>query len=433
MDFVNHTPFPALAYAGIDQHEQIFHIVALRQSLAFASGTLAYADVQTPLCDSDLPLDPDRPRDGLRQESDLCPYKPRCDVIANTTAYAPAGGPCALFTAGLAVTRPPRPDAPPATLIDKTLTIRGPRAFTRRGPAGLFLRQVLRAATFGILTPPAWTLGAPQAITMLPLRPCHAYGGEYRIDTGDATRPMPHVACAANPAGTGLADAAAFKAGAMRSVAAPQIEHPGAALDADLFCLALKRGTAGAAVTRPAAFEPAGFGPRAKAHPDRGPLVGTIDQAFVDGGAALPADFDFAFWNAAPPDQQTDFLQGDETFELVNLCAPDAPGARSDAQGNTSLRLTLPGHECFLLCRQRDGVLYRHPMALDTVLIEPEHRSVTLVWRAVLPVAPALRACEARMWTHAERDRAAPETVAFAAMAVAADVADAVIATGALK
>lgn len=130
-------------------------------------------------------------------------------------------------------------------------------------------------------------------------------------------------------------------------------------------------------------------------------------------GAALPPDFDFAFWNAAPPDQQTDFWQGDETIELLNLCSTATPGASVDARGHTHLRLALPAHECFLLCRQRDGTLFRHALVIDTVLVEPERRTLALIWRAALPQTLALRACEARLWTHEERDRAQRDATAF--------------------
>ena len=43
------TPFPALAFEGIDQHEQSFHVLALRQTLTWdESGQLDYADEQAP-------------------------------------------------------------------------------------------------------------------------------------------------------------------------------------------------------------------------------------------------------------------------------------------------------------------------------------------------------------------------------------------------
>ena len=435
MEFINHTPFPAIAYAGVDQHAQLFHLVALRQTLSFATGAPTYADVQAPLCESDLPLDETSPRAGLRQESDLCPYKPRCDVLVDATAYAPGGQALAQFDIRLTVTRP---GAPAVTLVDKALRISGARTFTRRSLTGRVWRQLLRAASAGLYSATPWTLGAAQAIGTLPLRPCHAYGGEYRINAGDAAAkrvplklrlgenalanhpdagaapaglPVFHAVCAANPAGTGLPDAAYFHATGTRRIAAPQIEHAAALWDARAFCQALKHDLP-APLSTPAC-EPAGFGPRPKSHPARRALAGTIDRAFIDSGAALPPDFDFAFWNAAPPDQQTDFWQGDEIIKLLNLCSAATPGASVDARGHTHLRLALPAHECFLLCRQRDGTLFRHALVIDTVLVEPERRTLALIWRAALPQTLALRACEARLWTHEERDRAQRDATAF--------------------
>lgn len=85
MDFLNHTPFPAMAFSGIDQHGQTFDVIVLRQTLSFASSRLEYADVQSPLCEIDTPFDTE-PDSDFRQESDPAPFKPRCDVIVNATA-----------------------------------------------------------------------------------------------------------------------------------------------------------------------------------------------------------------------------------------------------------------------------------------------------------------------------------------------------------
>ena len=106
MNFINHTPFPAQAFEGIDQHGRAFHVVVLRQTLSFADGKLVYADVQAPLCDADTAHADGA---GTRQESDLCHFKPRCDIIANATAYAPPGKPCTHCVARLTVRRPDTP------------------------------------------------------------------------------------------------------------------------------------------------------------------------------------------------------------------------------------------------------------------------------------------------------------------------------------
>jgi hypothetical protein len=58
MELRNTTPFPALAFQGVDQYAQRFHVVALRQTLVWdAQGQLSYAPMQTPLCVADQYFD----------------------------------------------------------------------------------------------------------------------------------------------------------------------------------------------------------------------------------------------------------------------------------------------------------------------------------------------------------------------------------------
>lgn len=129
---------------------------------------------------------------------------------------------------------------------------------------------------------------------------------------------------------------------------------------------------------------------RPKHHPDRAALAGTIDDAFIDGDAWLPADFDFAFWNAAWPDQQVDRLHGDEVIELTNLCAPDVPALSRDAQGNGVLRLTLPAFQPYLLLRFEVGQLAPVPLAIDTLIVEPDGTRLIAVFRALIAKTPAV-------------------------------------------
>ena len=121
----------------------------------------------------------------------------------------------------------------------------------------------------------------------------------------------------------------------------------------------------------------------------------------------------FAVWNAAPPDQQCGFLNGDEVIELVNLCPSRTPGATCDRQGHTWLRLTLPGNLPFILTRFDSGALGEVAANLDTLLIDVEARQVTCVWRATLGSAPPVRRLEARLLRPAQltalrADAAAP-------------------------
>jgi hypothetical protein len=147
---------------------------------------------------------------------------------------------------------------------------------------------------------------------------------------------------------------------------------------------------------------------RPKNHPERSRLSGTRDDAFTQSEAWLPADFNFAIWNASPPDQQCPFLEGNEIIELYNLCAPNAIGAKINEYGDTVLTLNLPAQSCFVLGRMENWVLFTQPMVIDTVIIEPQLRQLSLVWRIVLDNNPDLpiRVLEARMRSFQERDAA---------------------------
>lgn len=464
MEFVNHTPFPALAFAGIDQFDQGFHVLVLRQTLTWGDdGELIFADSQAPLCEVDEYFGAMN-ASSVRVESDLCQYKPKCDVIVNATAYAPQmTGPAQSllrrFEVRLVVKRPDTPaplppepqglnpltSASPAEraqwraaaahaqahaipgqrLIDKTLTVTGERWFReKQWPFRLFW-WVLKWASLGLIRRNPWKLTAPQKLTALPLRYEYAFGGQCRIDAGDnaAKRvnkklrltpeqqaqhpdqpaPIAHTVCELNPIGLGYSEAWHLKASKQKRVAAPQIETPTAPISAKLFWHAqngkLKREEAPLA-----AFTPAGLSVNPKSHPARRKLGGTIDTAFIQSDKWLPDDFDFGVWNAAPSDQQIEFLQGDEIIELTNLCAPSTPGATTDPRGNTQLTLTLPANVCFSLVRLDSGEMFIHPLQLDTVIVEPETANVSLVWRTVLaqePDAP-IRAIEARLQSRAE-------------------------------
>lgn len=426
MEFRNHTPFPALAFEGIDQHDNAFHVVVLRQTLSYATGQLIYADEQAPLCEVDE-FWGEMNHSSVRQESDLCQYKPKCDVIVNGTAYAPRSQAVTRFDVRLQVYRPgpPRslPEAPqglnqrmtPSTadlekwqravakikaepppvvsLIDKTLSVCGERHFEKQG----------------LLSLGGWQLSTPKTVSSLPLRYEFAFGGQCRVDPDEAIAkrvaqrqwltkeqceqhpdqdnpPLAHTVYEPNLLGRGFVQAWYLDATEQRSVAAPQIEDPKAAVTSEAFMKLLQPISKSANPAKPAPYpiEPASFGIRAKTHPKRRALLGTVDQAFIESKAWLPEDFDFAIWNAAPEDQQTEHLQGDETIELTNLCQANTPCCTTDAQGNTHLTLTLPADECYVQIRMKDGLVAATPLAIDTVLIEPDSQTLTLVWRAVL-------------------------------------------------
>ena len=83
----------------------------------------------------------------------------------------------------------------------------------------------------------------------------------------------------------------------------------------------------------------------------------------------LPPDFDDRYFQMAPADQQIDMPRGGEEVQLVNLTP----------EGRVSFRLPSTALPMSLFKQQQkvfDGEVYP-----DTILIDPENRRFSLVWR----------------------------------------------------
>lgn len=409
MEFRNLTPFPAMSFDGLDQHDRRFHTVVMRLSFEVQEdGALAFAQVQTPLATSDEYYgEPNR--SSVRQESDLAPYKPQTDVIVVADACAPQGRASTLFPVALRIDDVSTAGAAAgAPVLRKVLLVSGPREWRRRHPA-------LRA--LGLFMLPPWRLTAPAPIGTLPLRYEYAYGGENKILASDPAarrvptrdrlpgrQPLPgnaesqdaiaHGVCDCNPLGRGHAERWYLRAARPAHIPAPQVEAPD---------------EAAARLGKP--MTPAGFGVVGRAWTPRLALAGTYDERWLEERhPRLPADFDFSYWNGAPADQQvTPHLSGDERIALFNLC-PQAQGTGRDADGNTVLSFDLPGHLPFVLVRFDDGRLGELAARLDTLIVDAapdagnpgRKASVVCVWRATVASEPAVRVLEARMLSRAD-------------------------------
>lgn len=451
MQLTNHTPFHAQDFVGIDQYGQEFYVIALRQTLEWndAAG-LTYAADQQPLCESDVYWG-DPHLTSIRQESDFCHFKPKCDVIVNATAYAPGGVPAPAFPVRLQVRLPDiAGDAESPQhgdlLVNKELRVVGTRQFEKKTAAGQMMSQLLRATTLGAMKHSAWVLSPPTPVMSVPLRAEYGFGGECRVvaDTEAAKRlpssqllndvqraahslfdaqanrsTIAYSSFPLNPLGRGFVEKWFVEATHSAMVPAPQIEAVDSPLSEQDFDACLH----GHVDDRLAGTVRTGYGVRPKSHPDRKRLAGTVGDEFATSGQWLPADFDFAVWNAADPDQQTQFLHGGEVIELINMCPAGAGGAQQDSLGNTVLTLKLPENECYVLLRLDSGEMFTHPMAIDTVIVEPDERSVSLVWRTVIAKLSdvPLRAAEAMMRTHAERDLDRQEVEAYKSLMTKGD------------
>ncbi|NUP12383.1 MAG: DUF2169 domain-containing protein [Polyangiaceae bacterium] len=142
-------------------------------------------------------------------------------------------------------------------------------------------------------------------------------------------------------------------------------------------------------------LDPAGFGPRGRTWA-RTTQLGTYDDRWLaTRWPGFPEDFDFGYFNAAPPDQQVEgYLRGDETLTFENMHPDHArfeswlPGIRvrsfigdnrtaSDARRSEA---SIRTHD--------DGCLVREVvLRLDTLWVDMDAALLCLVWRGIYPTA----------------------------------------------
>ncbi|MDI1450235.1 DUF2169 domain-containing protein [Polyangium sp. 6x1] len=133
---------------------------------------------------------------------------------------------------------------------------------------------------------------------------------------------------------------------------------------------------------------PAGFGPIARAWPARKRLLGATPRSALEGRIAeIPPGFDAAYFQAAPFDQQTDFLRGDERIVLEGLhpslprLVTHLPGLRGAARIHGLAAFGIPDGQPMDLC-------------MDTLRIDGDEQRCTVVCRSwiQLPHENALEA-----------------------------------------
>lgn len=435
--FDNRTDFDALHFDTIDHNGVSYHVIVAKQGYTFgvrnAQGEAALIKLDEPvkLNVQDQHYDDDL-NCSVRQESDLAPYKPLCDVIVIGSAYAPKGRAARRFQVALHVqcpdTQPPLPERPyglspmqalsqaaleqwqaecetarctrlpGAVLVDKNLAVTGARHLRKLIAPVRLLQYAVKLGTLGLSSPNPWRLTTPAKALSVPLRYEFAQGGQCRIEEHDkaakrvskrhklnaeqrrghpdgSAAPVAHDACHANPVGLGFARQ--WYLGAQRSAVlpAPRIERPSAPFTASVFWREAKG---------KATLTPAGLGFVGRAWLPRRTLVGNLHMKNdwqPDEFPLLPKDFDFRYWNGAPDDQQCQHLIGEERITLTNLCAAGSPTTCVDAKGNTVLRFTLPRQSLFIVAANTSHGVATIPLVIDTVVIDVDAGRIDLVWR----------------------------------------------------
>jgi hypothetical protein len=201
-----------------------------------------------------------------KYESDFAPFKPRCDVICNGSAYAPGGEARKRVTVGLRIGS-----------MQKMFSVVGNRYWRK----WLFF---------------LWRT-SPVPFVKMPISYDNAFGG---IDKSNPDEKK-HRYYPTNHAGRGF-HYYLSKEGIDRKPL-PNTER------------------IGRQVRWPrASHRPMAFGSVARGWQPRPRFGGTYDQNWIDNiFPFLPPDFDERYYQAAPADQQIEHLQGGEEVEMLNL------------------------------------------------------------------------------------------------------------------
>jgi hypothetical protein len=320
MKLLNATGMAAGCTLGMEPSGAEHLVVAVKGTFTLpASGREPLlAEEQVPLVDADAFSG----APGLSSptaECDHAPWKPRCDVLLNGSAYAPAGRPAARVPVGIRIGG-----------WQKTFAVVGNRTWRAGG------------------------LGAtrPEPFEVMPISYDNAFGGPDDFHP-DASR---HRSYRPNPVGRGYHSDLAPEL--VNGTPLPNTEENDAAVQAPN-----------------GRYAPMAFGPVGRGWLPRYKLAGTYDQNWIDNiFPFLPPDFDPAYYQSAPPDQQIERIEGGEPVLLGNLTSD---GRRS---------FHLPRIEVPIVFFRRRGGHEERKGRIDTLLIEPDRGRFSIVWRASLPL-----------------------------------------------
>lgn len=392
MQFVNLTPFDALCFNSIDPQDRDCSTVVIKvgydiriDSLSGAASLVLKEERPSALLMQDSYWS-DASSSSLRQESDVVPFKPLCDLIVLGSAYAPEGKSVDAWPVQIEVLSPlaDKPDEL-QTVLKKKLIIYPPGIFQR----GLF----------------GWKLQRDKVTTQVPLRWENSFGGSSQIlnprfgETPEQPEFLLNEVCFTNPLGCGWQHQG-FKAAVQKSglksveqIPAPCIFYPNEYLKKPVTVKHRSDITSAAHICAAATtyrHRSAGFGATPRHCAPRIALGGTYDDNWLNTRwPLLPHDFDEQFWNCAPPDQQLPWPSAASQINTWFLFNPElAP------KGYVELRL--PGHRAFVMARLKNKSPLPLPAQIDTLILDTDKRELQVVWRCRLIQSPVFAQLEAR-------------------------------------
>lgn len=322
MDLINSTKMIAGYTMGMEPSGRELLVVVIKGTFSIPQdgSEPELMDELVPLVDADV-YTGDPGFSAPLYEVDYAPHKSRCDVLLNGSAYAPNGRPAKKVPVRLRV----------GSMV-KEFDVIGDR--------------VWQVSNMG------YTQSFPQPFTVMPISYDHAFGGS------DDKHPdkSKHSAYMPNTIGRGYHVNSSYEL--MHNTPLPNTEERGKS------------------VSLPAGhYRPMAFGVIARNWAPRYKLAGTYDQNWIDNVFPfLPADFNNDYYQAAPVDQQINFLQGNEVVELTNLTP----------QGRMVFRL--PKIQIPVTFFLNKGGKEEKQAVADTLVLEPDLNRFTITWRTHLPL-----------------------------------------------
>jgi len=323
MNLINATGMAAGYTLGVDKNARESIVVVVKGTFLIPTNPNAepmLAAKQVPLVDADT-FSGEPGMSAPIYECDYAPRKLKCDILLNGSAYAPGGRPTDRVTVSLRVGS-----------MRKSFDVVGNRVWLAS----------------------ALSLGSskPVPFVKMPFSYDNAFGG---IDKAKGD-PDTFRCYLPNHCGVGWHEYLDTKY--LDNTPLPNTEETGKPVTSS------KKN-----------YKPMALGSIPRQFAERVRWAGTYDQKWLDEVSPfLPSDFDERYFQAAPEDQQTDYLLGGEEVELVNLTP----------QGLT--KFNLPKREVPVEFSMRNGVRTVINAVVDTLMIEPDLRRISLQWRTSLPL-----------------------------------------------
>jgi hypothetical protein len=320
MELLNATGMPAGYTLGMQPDGRELLVVAIKGTFTMPQNGAKplLAAEQVPLFEADI-FTGEPGFSAPLYESDYAPHKPRCDVLLNGSAYAPGGRPVRRVRVSLQVGS-----------LSKSFDVVGSRVWKKR----LFF---IRASK-------------PEPFTIMPISYNNAFGG---VDNTHKEEKK-HRAYFTNPVGIGFHSNRQAKF--VQNQPLPNTEEPG------------KR------IKKPhGKYSPMAFAAIGRSWSPRPKYAGTYDDNWLENVFPfLPADFDNAYYQSAPTDQQIVYLQGGEEIVLTNLTP----------QGHT--RFQIPQIIMPVVFFLKKGETHKTHGVADTLVLEPDAGRFTITWRTSL-------------------------------------------------